>query len=393
MQHNPFCFPPFDLLVMSSYCRVCARPHSAQPPVPFSLSRLGTLFSSSDDQLPNFGNFGGESTRHVAASVGSRQHNTGSNNVQSTDVLVEGPSPSPAAARQSSSDHRTGLEGIELTSAPQHVVIDNMGALVRYVDTLRRGFFSLCDAVKEDLANVRLELRSTILDDVRGHVEAIVKLEVQKNQFQLMRDRQDRSGGGGSAVAEASDVRYRTDDLEDKLARLGTDFEKLTAQMKLVRSTVDELRTTTTTTSYEFASSTAARGVSAQRQLSLGADGGGVGIGRVDMERLVIDMEQRVMDNVRRLLKASDATSTEKVSAQIAPSMDHVHKLTAAHRQMMDSLIDDRCARLETRLEAVVLRFDQQLADTRSRLSSLRSDVRGALGAMSSTLNIAAPAL
>ncbi|CAD2221714.1 hypothetical protein ADEAN_000924900 [Angomonas deanei] len=85
--------------------------------------------------------------------------------------------------------------------------------------------------------------------------------------------------------------------------------------------------------------------------------------------------------------------NNNNVLLECQPLTAHVRRLLASHQQLIDVVVERRCAAVLEQVEGERHRYDLQNTDLRTRLQTLRNDTRHALTEMSRNLNIAAPGL
>ncbi|KAG5481518.1 hypothetical protein LSCM1_05536 [Leishmania martiniquensis] len=91
---------------------------------------------------------------------------------------------------------------------------------------------------------------------------------------------------------------------------------------------------------------------------------------------------------------ASAASSAEELRLSVVqPAMEHMRRLLVLHQEVIDSAVKDRCRRAEHTVEGHRRVWSQNVAELRAKLSTLRTDVRGALAELCENLNVASPAL
>jgi hypothetical protein len=90
---------------------------------------------------------------------------------------------------------------------------------------------------------------------------------------------------------------------------------------------------------------------------------------------------------------AHDSREEEVRLSVVQPALEHMRRLLVAHQDMVDAVVEDRCRRAEGAVEGSRHVWLQNVAELRSSVSSLRTDVRGAFHELCSRLNVSSPAL
>ncbi|CCW63948.1 unnamed protein product [Phytomonas sp. EM1] len=107
--------------------------------------------------------------------------------------------------------------------------------------------------------------------------------------------------------------------------------------------------------------------------------------------------ERRAWRRFSQLPSSSAAFSPDGVDAVrlevVQPALDHVRRLLVAHQKLLEGMVEQRCVRTEHAMESTLHVWEQGVVGLRSRLNSLRRDVRGALVELSQNLNVACPGI
>ncbi|KPA76145.1 hypothetical protein ABB37_07912 [Leptomonas pyrrhocoris] len=90
---------------------------------------------------------------------------------------------------------------------------------------------------------------------------------------------------------------------------------------------------------------------------------------------------------------SAQLTAEELRLSVVQPALEHMRRLLASHQEMMDAVVEGRCRRAEGVMEGSRHVWLQNVTELRGKVSSLRSDVRGAFNELCSNLNVASPAL
>ncbi|CCW69718.1 unnamed protein product [Phytomonas sp. Hart1] len=75
----------------------------------------------------------------------------------------------------------------------------------------------------------------------------------------------------------------------------------------------------------------------------------------------------------------------------VEPALEHVRRLLVAHEKMLNTIVEQRCVKVEHNIENHLTVWEQNLVGFRTRLNSFQRDVRGALTELCQNLNVACP--
>ncbi|PBJ68190.1 hypothetical protein BCY84_22026 [Trypanosoma cruzi cruzi] len=104
--------------------------------------------------------------------------------------------------------------------------------------------------------------------------------------------------------------------------------------------------------------------------------------------------EDRLVKRVQQLIADSEERWLQRVQGEIVqPVLEHVRRLMSAHQSMIETVVESRCAQFETYVDRGRHGWEVQVAELRSRVSSLRGDMHRALKDLCQNLNMACPGL
>ncbi|EKF28521.1 hypothetical protein MOQ_007729 [Trypanosoma cruzi marinkellei] len=104
--------------------------------------------------------------------------------------------------------------------------------------------------------------------------------------------------------------------------------------------------------------------------------------------------EDRLVKRVQKLIADSEERWLQRVQGEIVqPVLEHVRRLMSAHQSMIETVVESRCAQFETYVDRGRHGWEVQVAELRSRVSSLRGDMHRALKDLCQNLNMACPGL
>ncbi|KAF5225397.1 hypothetical protein ECC02_001575 [Trypanosoma cruzi] len=104
--------------------------------------------------------------------------------------------------------------------------------------------------------------------------------------------------------------------------------------------------------------------------------------------------EDRLVKRVQQLIAESEERWLQRVQGEIVqPVLEHVRRLMSAHQSMIETVVESRCAQFETYVDRGRHGWEVQVAELRSRVSSLRGDMHRALKDLCQNLNMACPGL
>lgn len=89
-----------------------------------------------------------------------------------------------------------------------------------------------------------------------------------------------------------------------------------------------------------------------------------------------------------------DSLTEQKVQQDIIqPALAHVRRLMSAHQKLLDTVVEQRCERAERVINDSQRMWEHNVTELRSKLCSLRHDVRNAFSELCQNLSVACPGM